>query len=213
MATIQLLTGLAGAPSAPPVAGSAQNVAIDLGVLLLCLFFWKRDDDASQKQMARISREEQLGALRVELSTGKPVKLQALRSHSRVVIAAGPRTYVEEAAAAAEPFREALLKRGVLFVPVVTEGARLPPYEGPEKRWQAQPLYLPEWTAWLQMQLGVSGVKAGSGVYLSLRLDGRVRASGVGLPPWALLASSLPPVDAVFGGFLDGMDGSVNSEQ
>jgi hypothetical protein len=195
------------------VAGSAQNVAIDLAVLLVCLFFYQRDEAASQKQLARISREEQLGALRVELSTGKPVKLERLRTHARVVIAAGERAYVEEAAAAAEPFREALLQRGVLFVPVVTEGARLPQYEGAEKRWMAQPLYLPEWTAWLQMQLGVSGVKAGTGVYLSLRLDGRVRASGVGQPPWALLASSLPPVDGVFSGFLDGMDGSVNAEQ
>ena len=31
------------------------------------------------------------------------------------------------------------------------------------------------------------------GLYLSLRKDGRVRSSGMGGPPWALLAAQLPP--------------------
>ena len=46
-------------------------------------------------------------------------------------------------------------------------------------------------------------------VYVSLRMDGRVRASGRGAPPWEVLAASLPRTDGVFGGFLDGMDGKV----
>lgn len=213
---IQLATGLAGAPSAPPVAQSGQNLAIDVAVGALMLFFWRRDEAARQKQMARISREETLGALRVSLASNKTVKLQALRGFARVVLAAGPPAFVEAAAAAAEPHREALLARGVVFVPFVTEGPALAadaaPATAAEKRWRADPLYPAEWTRWLGDQMSAASVRADTGVYVSLRLDGRVRASGVGLPPWSLLAASLPPVDGFFGGFLDGMDGRVGSE-
>lgn len=116
------------------------------------------------------------------------------------------------AAAAAEPFKADLLARGVLFIPVVLDGTdvALPPDD--EKKWRATPLSLPAWRAWVGGQKDAAGVPEGAGVYVSLRMDGRVRASGVGLPPWQLLAASLPPVDGVFGGWLDGMDGSVASE-
>ena len=36
--------------------------------------------------------------------------------------------------------------------------------------------------------------KQEKGLYISLRMDGRVRGSGVGSPPWERLAVSLPPV-------------------
>ena len=213
---IQLTTGLLGAPSAPPVAQSGQNFGIDVAVGALMLYFWRRDEASRQKQMARISREETLSALRVSLSSGKTVKLAAMRGFARVVLAAGPAAYVAEAAAAAEPYREALLARGVLFVPFVTDGPALPPGPPPataaDKRWRAEPLYPSEWNRWLDDQMRAAGVGKDRGVYVSLRMDGRVRASGVGQPPWALLAASLPPTEGMFSGFLDGMDGRVGSE-
>ena len=45
--------------------------------------------------------------------------------------------------------------------------------------------------------------------YLSLRLDGRVRGSGVGYPPWNAFVAQLPPVKGIWSGILDGMDGRV----
>jgi hypothetical protein len=215
---IQFTTGLAGAPSAPPVAQSGQNLAIDGAVLALMVFLWRRDEAARQRQMARISREETLAALRVQLSSQKTVRLAALRGFARVVVVAGSAAFVEEAAAAAEPHKEALLARGVLFVPLVTDGAQKPPPPLPasasasDKRWRGEPQFVTEWTRWLGDQMSAASVAAGAGVYVSLRMDGRVRASGVGQPPWALLAASLPPVEGFFGGFLDGMDGRVGSE-
>lgn len=59
------VTGALGAPSAPPVAQSAPNLAIDLGVLALMGYLYKREEDARTVQMSRISREERLGSLRV----------------------------------------------------------------------------------------------------------------------------------------------------
>jgi hypothetical protein len=46
-------------------------------------------------------------------------------------------------------------------------------------------------------------------VYVGLRMDGRVRSSGTGVPPWARFAAELPPTDGAWGGVLDGMDGRV----
>lgn len=40
--------------------------------------------------------------------------------------------------------------------------------------------------------------------YLSLRLDGRVRGSSVGYPPWNALVGQLPPVKGTWSGLLDG---------
>ena len=49
------------------------------------------------------------------------------------------------------------------------------------------------------------------GLYVGLRLDGRVRASGTGCPPWRAFAAQLPPMEGFFGagGIFDGMDGRV----
>jgi len=54
-----------------------------------------------------------------------------------------------------------------------------------------------------------SKAKPDTGLYLSLRKDGRVRSSGMGSPPWGLLVAQLPQEDGLFKGFLDGMDGRV----
>lgn len=210
---IQLVTGALGAPAAPPVAKSSQNFGIDLAALLLMGFLYKREEEGRQKQMSRISREERLGNLRVELVSGKVTSLSKLRGFARVVIAAGPAADVRASIEAAEPFKAALLERGVVFVPYATDGGELPPVPTPiqdmDKRWRAEPLYANEWKAWLDDQLGQAKLSKGTNVYVSLRIDGRVRASGKGTPPWEILAASLPPVEGFFAGFLDGMDGRV----
>lgn len=59
------VTGALGAPSAPPLSQSGPNFAVDLGVLALMAFLYKREEDARTLQMSRISREERLGNLRV----------------------------------------------------------------------------------------------------------------------------------------------------
>ena len=58
-------TGALGAPSAPPVAQSAQYFGIDIAVLSVLTYFYRQEDAARERQMSRISREERLGDLRV----------------------------------------------------------------------------------------------------------------------------------------------------
>ena len=112
IATLQAVTKALGAPSAPPLDQSLQNIGIDLGAALFFGYLYKKDAENREKQMARISREERLSALKCELSSGKVVSLFDLRGFSRVVIAAGDADYCNASIAAAEAVRDPLLERG-----------------------------------------------------------------------------------------------------
>lgn len=61
-------------------------------------------------------------------------------------------------------------------------------------RWKATAIRQGEWATWFQEQMKTANKKQEKGLYISLRMDGRVRGSGVGSPPWERLAVSLPPV-------------------
>ena len=177
--------------------------------------------------MARISREERLGMLRVQLTTGKMVNLEQLRNFARPVLVVGSKEAVEQnmavrtlqypaarrrcpirctappshpgtgtplhsatrsphaiamvhGAQAAEPFREKLLERGVLTVPVVLDGGvpELPELEEGDTKWRAKPVLIDKWKAWMTEQMSSAKLEEGQAVYLSLRMDGRVRGSG-----------------------------------
>ena len=52
-------------------------------------FFLKRDIEARNKQIRRMGREESLAMCRVELASGKSVKLGRLRSFCRPVVFCG----------------------------------------------------------------------------------------------------------------------------
>ena len=61
-------------------------------------------------------------------------------------------------------------------------------------RWKATAIRQGEWADWFQEQMKSANKKQDQGLYVSLRMDGRVRGSGVGSPPWDRLAVALPPV-------------------
>ncbi|GAB4820806.1 hypothetical protein N2152v2_007852 [Parachlorella kessleri] len=211
----QLIGALAGAANAKSLLEVGQDVAIDLTGLAVCGYLVQRDLQARDKQIARLQREEKLGGLQLELANGKLVRMAQLRSFSRVVMVAGTPQQVEEAVAAAEPFKQQLVERGVLVVPLPifagagADGGELPKPQPEDLRWRATPLRLDNWTAWFKEQAALANAPLDRGLYVGLRLDGRVRASGTGCPPWQKFALQLPPVEGVFGGFLDGMDGRV----
>ena len=46
------------------------------------------------------------------------------------------------------------------------------------RRWRATPLRVREWTKWFDQQLSASSKTPDQGIYVGLRMDGRVRASG-----------------------------------
>ena len=208
IATIQAATKAAGAPNAPPLEGSLENLAIDGAALATFAWLYAREEAARERQMARIGREERLGRLRVELAGGKTVRLEDLRSFSRVVVVSGDEAYVRTALEDAEDVREALIERGVLVVPVIRGDGAIEAPSAEDRKFRCTPLRANDWLEWVAEQKKMSKVSDDKGVYVGLRMDGRVRSSGTGRVPFNRFAVELPPVDS-WGGALDGFDGRV----
>jgi hypothetical protein len=216
----QLIGALAGARNAAPIEEVGINLGVNLGALLLCAFFLKRDLEARDRQMNRLTREEKLGRLTVKLANGKVVPLSQLRGTSRVVIAAGTQAQLSAACEDAEPMKEELIRRGVFLVlcplfdeePSSSPSSSLDPPQPEDLRWRATPAQLEEWRAWFRSQQGSRpDVMYSRGLFVGLRLDGRVRSSGQGPPPFPRYLAELAPLtgDKAWSGFFDGFDGRV----
>lgn len=66
-----------------------------------------------------------------------------------------------------------------------------------EVRFKAEAVSPAEWERWIRDQQKSEGVPVGEDVYIILRLDGRVRRSGRGIPDWDQIAKELPPMEAI----------------
>lgn len=113
---------------------------------------------------------------------------------------AGTPRQVADALAAAEPYKQQLQERGVLVVPLPfmpesspsssggadaePAAASLAPPGADDLRWRATAVRQGEWRSWFEQQAKLANKGLEGGLYVSLRLDGRVRGSGVGCPPW-----------------------------
>lgn len=86
---------------------------------------FRNDWQERQKQLLRMGREERLAACKLELLSGKSLQLGRLRSFARPVIFCGTPEQVLAARKAAEPFKAALIERGVFLICVTTEGTTL----------------------------------------------------------------------------------------
>ncbi|GLC51467.1 hypothetical protein PLESTB_000505700 [Pleodorina starrii] len=62
-----------------------------------------------------------------------------------------------------------------------------------DKRWRLEPYAVDEWKAWVLEQKEFAGLSASEpNCYIQVQLDGTVRSSGVGSPPWRQLVDELP---------------------
>ncbi|RWR73861.1 Tetratricopeptide repeat-containing domain-containing protein [Cinnamomum micranthum f. kanehirae] len=66
-----------------------------------------------------------------------------------------------------------------------------------EVRFKAEIVSPDEWERWIRDQQKSEGVNTEEDVYIILRLDGRVRRSGKGMPDWQQIAKELPPLEAL----------------
>lgn len=64
-----------------------------------------------------------------------------------------------------------------------------------EVRFKAEIVSPNEWERWICDQQKSEGVDPGDDVYIILRLDGRVRRSGKGMPDWQQIVKELPPLE------------------
>ncbi|XP_072958234.1 protein LOW PSII ACCUMULATION 1, chloroplastic [Typha angustifolia] len=220
IAITQLVPALANSSKAAELPEMVKGLGIDIGAVLLFAFLYSRDNKAKNAQLAKLSREEGLSKLKLRLSENRIISVGELRGIARLVILSGPATYLDESFKLSKPFTDGLLDRGVLVVPFSTDG-NTPNFEFDEngeeatvndkkkRLWQMVPVYTSEWANWINEQKKLANVTLDSPVYLSLRMDGRVRGSGIGYPPWNAFVAQLPIVKGIWSGLLDGMDGRV----
>lgn len=157
IATTQLIGALANPARAAEVPETLKGLGIDIGAVLLFAFLYFRENNARNAQLARLSREESLSNLKLRIDEKRTISLSSLRGIGRLVICAGPASFITEAFKMSEPFTEKLLERGVLVVPFPTDGNQ-PSFEFEENEenkeltakrkrlWQLAPLYVTEWT-------------------------------------------------------------------
>ncbi|KAH0935738.1 hypothetical protein HID58_012855 [Brassica napus] len=194
IATTRLIGALANPARSGEVLEIVKGLGIDVGAASLFAFLYFRENKTKNAQMARLSREENLAKLKMRVEeNNKVISVGDLRGIARLVICAGPGGYIEEAFKRSKEFTQGLVERGVVVVAYATDGST-PVLEFDEVDGEDEEL---------------AGVSSDSPVYLSLRLDGRVRGSGVGYPPWQAFVAQLPPVKGIWTGLLDGMDGRV----
>jgi hypothetical protein len=125
IAVTRLIGALNHAPGAEAPIEIAKGLGIDLAAVIIFALLYRSDAKAREIALAKLSREEDLANLRLQLDNKKVVTLAQLRGISRIVILAGPGSYIEEALKQSEPFKAALLERGVLLAPYATDGATL----------------------------------------------------------------------------------------
>ncbi|CAI5531911.1 unnamed protein product [Closterium sp. Naga37s-1] len=120
-----LLAIAAGARDADAlqIQDSLKDLGIDVAAVAIFAFLYRSDAWGKDASLNRLTREESLAKLRLELPTGRIVSLAQLQGTCRLIIVAGPLSHVQTALAAAEPYRAALLERAVVVAPLVTVGA------------------------------------------------------------------------------------------
>ncbi|KAL4854848.1 Protein LOW PSII ACCUMULATION 1 [Chlorella vulgaris] len=73
-----------------------------------------------------------------------------------------------------------------------------------DRRWQLKPHNDAEWQQWLLEQKQASGINADT-IYVQVQLDGTVRASGAGMPPWTQFLDDIPELGDIRTKVTDGI--------
>lgn len=156
IAITRLIGALANPSRADEVPEIIRGIGIDFGAVSIFAFLYYQENKAKNAQVARLSREENLSNLKLRLDEKRILPISVFRGIARLVILAGPSTYIEESFKLSEPFTDGLVERGVLVVPFATDRSspRFEFEETEEKKeintkrkrlWQLAPVYAAEW--------------------------------------------------------------------
>eukprot|EP00252_Welwitschia_mirabilis_P007436 TRINITY_DN18791_c0_g1_i1.p1 TRINITY_DN18791_c0_g1~~TRINITY_DN18791_c0_g1_i1.p1 ORF type:complete len:487 (-),score=97.17 TRINITY_DN18791_c0_g1_i1:173-1564(-) len=66
-----------------------------------------------------------------------------------------------------------------------------------ERRFKAEVVSPEAWRSWVYEQQESEGVEPGKNAFIVLRLDGRVRKSGLEMPDWKELINEIPPLESL----------------
>lgn len=73
-----------------------------------------------------------------------------------------------------------------------------------DRRWRLKAHDVDEWLGWINTQKAAAKV-TGDNVWVQVQLDGTVRSSGVGMPPWPKFLDDLPELGDVRTKWTDGL--------
>ncbi|XWS36520.1 hypothetical protein CRYUN_Cryun20dG0091900 [Craigia yunnanensis] len=122
IALTQLIAALTNPAISSEVPDILTSLGIDIGAVSIFAFLYFRENTAKNTQLTRLSREESLSNLKLRVDQNKIISVSSLRGIARLVICAGPASFIVESFKYSEPFTESLLERGVLVVPFATDG-------------------------------------------------------------------------------------------
>nr|CAB3473112.1 unnamed protein product [Digitaria exilis] len=162
----RLILAVQGGDGAPDLLETAGNAAINIGGIVVLVALYFWENKKEEKQITQISRNETLSRLPVRLSTNRIIELVQLRDINR------PGDFEKRTESIAAKSR---LKAEVRFKADIVS---------PE-----------QWESWIRDQQESEGVTPGEDVYIILRLDGRVRRSGTGMPNWNDILQELPRLE------------------
>ncbi|KAH7864574.1 hypothetical protein Vadar_031151 [Vaccinium darrowii] len=111
IATSQLIGALANSSRAAEVPDILMGLGIDVGAVSIFAFLYYRENSAKNIQLARLSREENLSNLKLRVSEKKVISVSDLRGVARLVILAGPASFISECFIRSEPYTEGLMER------------------------------------------------------------------------------------------------------
>lgn len=156
VAFTKLVPALANSSRVTDLSEILKGLGIDIGAVLFFAFLYTRESNAKNAQLAKLTREESLSKLKLRVDENKSISLGDLRGVARLIILAGPASYVSGSFKQSIPFTDGLLERGVLVVPYATDGntpvlefeetdEKLAFVNKKKRLWQLRPLYTSEW--------------------------------------------------------------------
>jgi hypothetical protein len=166
IALTQLIPTLGNPARAAGAAETLKGLGIDVAAVAVFAFLYSRDRKASDAQVARLTREENLSRLKMRVGDRVvPVAVSELRGSARLVIVAGPAEFIAESFRRSKPFLKDLMARGVLVLPFPTDG-NTPALEFDEsddgeaeaeddigkkskRLWQLTPVFTAEWAKYV----------------------------------------------------------------
>ncbi|CAI9776636.1 unnamed protein product [Fraxinus pennsylvanica] len=113
---------LANSTRAAEVPDIINGLGIDFGAFSIFAFLYYRENISKNSQSAKLSREENLSILELRVDEKKILPVSAFREIARLVILAGPASFITEPFKLSEPFIKGTMERGVLLVPFATDG-------------------------------------------------------------------------------------------
>lgn len=209
ISSLRIVAAISGIRGVQPLSETSSNLAINLGVIGVCAYLWKRDQDAGVRRLERMTRGARIAKLKVtDFNTGKVTQLSEYRFQYRIVVIAGPLESVASSLKEARAWHERLTELNVKIVPLVvhsstsTTTAYAPQYELERGSWVADPFDYNSWVNWLRIEKELSSNSAVLGAedisVFIIRLDGKLGARSIGAPFWNRLVdevSMLPKSD------------------